>query len=287
MKALWLKARTHISAWFQSAGFPYIAFPWSLFLFFQVTASQPWLHLGTTWRALKNTDVWVSCPGILKLLVWLWSGYRNFYKFPRRSYCPVKVRSYSSWGFKGGEFAPDVSNCHIQESCPFSEQWLPDLSILRNLLEGFRNTNCLAPTPEFLILCMWSGIWKCVSWQVPGWSQCCWPEDQTLRTTALEADKAMLENVQTLGFSAQCGNQHNSGAFLIKKHHSVLVHPCLTLVKGSLGLVPFMGQCQNLRNAEDDPCIEHMALSEQGCSLRHTNQPVDSTLPRPSWDLGL
>ena len=109
------------------------------------------------------------------------------------------------------------------------------------------------------------------------------------RTTALEADKARLENVQTLGFFflAQCGNQHDSGAFLIKKHLSVLVHPCLTLVKGSLGLVHFMGQCQNLRNAEDGPCIEHMALTEQGCFLRHANQPVDSTLSRPSWDLGL
>lgn len=57
MKALWLKARTHTSAGFQSAGFHYITCPWSVFLFFQVTASQPWLHIGTTWRALKNTDV--------------------------------------------------------------------------------------------------------------------------------------------------------------------------------------------------------------------------------------
>ena len=143
----------------------------------------------------------LSCPGILKLLVWVWSEYQNFYTFPRRSYCAVKVRSCFWWDFKGGELIPDVSNCHIQESCPFLEQWLPDLSILRNLQEGFWNTNCLAPTPAFLnSVYLELDLKMCILTSSQMILMLLAREPDFERTTALEADKARLENVQTLGF---------------------------------------------------------------------------------------
>ena len=112
------------------------------------TLAAHWNHLESfkKYRCLCHVQgfwsYWSGCGlGIRTSISFLEEIYRN---------CTVKVRSCSWWDFKGGDIAPDVSNCHIQESCPFLEQWLPDLSILWNLLEGFWNTHCLAPTPEFL-----------------------------------------------------------------------------------------------------------------------------------------
>ena len=92
---------------------------------------------------------------------------------------------------------------------PALEQWLSDLSIHRSLLEGFKNTALLGSTPrvsEFRDLGVGSEKVYFNSFQA---MLLLWAENQPLRNTTLETDRAGLDNVPTLVFLAQCENQHD------------------------------------------------------------------------------